>query len=123
MPIIKAADAPRFEVEGAQVIGLAAPSRGATQSGVWRVLLSAGAASPPHHFTHEEVFVAVRGHAIATVAGQETELAPGDALIVPPDTSFELANTAQETFEAVACLPTGAHVTVGDQTFVPPWAM
>ena len=34
-----------------------------------------------------------------------------------------ISNMAEETFEAVACLPTGAQVTVGDETFVPPWAM
>jgi mannose-6-phosphate isomerase-like protein (cupin superfamily) len=122
MPIVKAADAPHFETYGAEVIGLAAPSRGASQTGVWRVLLKPGSASPLHHLSHEEVFVAIRGRAIVTISGEESELDAGDALIVPPGTPFVLANAADETFEAVVSLPAGALGTVGAETFVPPWA-
>jgi mannose-6-phosphate isomerase-like protein (cupin superfamily) len=104
------------------VIGLAAPSRGASQTGVWRVLLNPGSASPLHHLTHEEVFVAIRGRAIVTISGEKQELDAGDALIVPPETPFVLANNARETFEAVVCLPTGARGNVAGETFVPPWA-
>jgi mannose-6-phosphate isomerase-like protein (cupin superfamily) len=122
MPVIADKDAPRFDAEGTHVVAFASPSRGATDTCVWRVLLDPGASSPEHELEREEVFVALGGTARATIAGQASDLPAGDALIVPAGVPFTLANDGDEPFEAVVCLPVGARATVGGQAFVPPWA-
>ena len=52
MPVVKTADAPRFEIEGTEVIGLAAPSRGATQTGGARIQEHPPDASPHGRSRH-----------------------------------------------------------------------
>ena len=51
------------------------------------------------------------------------QLGAGEALIVPADETFELANPHDEAFEAVAVMPVGGRATLpGGDPFVPPWA-
>ena len=122
MPVIADKDAPRFEAGGTHVVGFASPSRGATDTCVWRVTLDPGASSPEHTLEREEVFVALTGSARATVDGHAGELAAGDALIVPAGVPFTLANPSADPFDAIVCLPVGARATVDGKAFVPPWA-
>ena len=122
MPVIRAADAPTFDLPGIQFIGLAAPSRGATESAVWIVTIEPGTPGTPHQLTREEVIVAIEGTAKATVGGVEYELAAGGAVIVPARTDFSLANPYDTRFRAVAVLPVGAGATIAGDTFIPPWA-
>jgi mannose-6-phosphate isomerase-like protein (cupin superfamily) len=122
MTVITAQDAPTFEVEGTKVVGLAAPSRGATHTCAWRLTLAAGAASPPHALTHEEVFVALRGRVQARYDDAVEEVGAGGALIVPAGVQFTLVNPGEEPFEAVALLPVGGRATVGGEEITPPWA-
>jgi quercetin dioxygenase-like cupin family protein len=124
MPVITAHDAPTFELGGTHVTGLASPSRGATHTSVWRLTLAAGAASPPHALTHEEVFVALRGRLEVRYATGETEsVEAGGALIVPAGVEFTLVNPGDEPFEAVATLPVGGSATVAGEEVTPPWAV
>jgi hypothetical protein len=51
MPIITGADAPRFTLPGLTFIGLAAPSRGARENAVWRLIMEPGVLPVPHHMT------------------------------------------------------------------------
>ena len=121
-PLIPAANAPTFTLPGIEFTGLAAPSRGATESAVWIVRIEAGTAGVPHQLTREEVFVVLEGRARATVNGADYDLAAGDGFIVPPFTNFALANPYAESFRAVAVLPVGGGGVVDGDTFVPPWA-
>jgi mannose-6-phosphate isomerase-like protein (cupin superfamily) len=124
MPVISHAAAPRFDDGGTHVIGLASPSRGATETSAWRLRLDAGASSPPHSVDREHIFVALAGTATATFAGDEIEeVAAGGALVVPADTEFVLTNPGPEPFEAVVLLPVGGRATVGGERFIPPWAV
>ncbi|HVD16831.1 MAG TPA: cupin domain-containing protein [Actinomycetota bacterium] len=123
MALIPGATAPTFTMPGLAVTGLAAPSRGATQTSVWRLTLDPGADGSEHILDREEVFVVLAGRAVATIDGDEHQLRPGDALVVPPDRPFSLANPHGESFEAVAALPVGGRVHLpGGNPFVPPWA-
>jgi quercetin dioxygenase-like cupin family protein len=123
MPVIPAANAPSFTMPGLAVTGLAAPSRGATETSVWRLTLASGAAGSEHTLDREEIFVVLAGRAVATIDGDEHHLRPGDALVVPPHRPFSLANPHGESFEAVAALPVGGRVHIpGSHPFVPPWA-
>lgn len=123
MPYIAAADAPTFEIPGATFTGLASPSRGSEDNAVWRLTLHPGAPGVPHQLSREEIFVALSGHATASLGGNSINLNPGDALVVPAFTDFSLANASDKAFEAVVVLPAGARGMVEDGApFVPPWA-
>ena len=77
----------------------------------------------PHSVDREEIFVALAGRAVATVAGREQPVEAGEALIVPAGETFDLANPHDEPFEAVAVMPVGGRATIpGGEPFVPPWA-
>lgn len=124
MGLISAEAAPRFEMHGAEFTGLAAPSRGARETSVWRVRIAAGTPAVTHRLTREEVLVALSGRALVTLAGERFDFSAGAAVIVPPDTDFALANESAEPFEAVAILPVGGMAQVGNAApFTPPWAV
>jgi mannose-6-phosphate isomerase-like protein (cupin superfamily) len=120
--LIAAAAAPTFTLPGIEFTGLAAPSRGASESSVWMVRIGPGTPGTPHRLTREEVIVAVEGRARATVGGVDYELEAGGAVIVPPRTEFALANPYAEPFTAVAVLPVGGAAEMNGETFIPPWA-
>jgi len=123
VPVIPGATAPTFSLPGLVVTGLAAPSRGATETSVWHLVLEPGALGVEHSMDREEVFVAVAGRALATVGGGEAPLAAGDALVVPAGRRFSLANPSAEPFRAVVALPVGGRASMpGQAPFVPPWA-
>ncbi len=109
MPIVRESDAPRFQLPGLTVRGLASPRRGAAETCVWRIQLAPGAPAVPHSCTREEVFVATAGGA-------------GDALIVPSGVLFALGNPTAEPFEAIVTLPVGGQAVTAEATFTPPWA-
>jgi quercetin dioxygenase-like cupin family protein len=124
MPIVKAAAAPQFELPFLKVDGLAAPSRGARETCVWRLTLAPGAPGAVHSVDHEEVFVVLAGRATATLGADAIPLAPGDALIVPAGEAFALANPGDEPFVAIAALPVGGRATQPHgQPFAPPWTV
>jgi quercetin dioxygenase-like cupin family protein len=122
MPIIASSTAPQFTLPGLTVTGLAAPSRGARETCVWRLALAAGTPGAEHTVDHEEIFVALTGRAVATIDGIRHDLAPGDALIVPANQAFSLANPHGEVFEAIAVLPVGGLAAMpSGAPFPPPW--
>lgn len=122
MPVIPSSSAPQFTLPGLTVTGLAAPSRGARETCVWRLALAAGAPGTLHTVDHEEIFVVLAGRAVAIVDGERAELSPGDALIVPAQQPFSLANPHGEVFEAIAVLPVGGRAAMpAGAPFAPPW--
>src|SRR5690349_3642457 len=122
MPIIQHATAPRFELPGLTIHGLASPGRGARETCVWRLSLAAGNPGLPHAVSREEIFVATAGTAEVTLDGVTSELRAGDALIVPRGVTFALANRSEQPFEAVVSFPVGGQAITADGTFTPPWA-
>ena len=123
MTVITPHPAATFDIPGVTFTGLAAPSRGSRETAVWRLRMGPGTPANPHRLTREEIIVAIAGHARVTIAGVESELAAGAAVIVPPDTDFALFNPGPDPFEAVAVLPIGGQAGVaGEPPFTPPWA-
>ena len=121
--LITAADSPVYELGGLTVTGLAAPSRGARETSVWRLQLAPGTDGVPHRVDREEIFLALAGHATVTIAGQPHTLSAGAAIIVPPHTDFSVANPGADPFEAVCVLPIGGRAAYpGGEPFTPPWA-
>jgi quercetin dioxygenase-like cupin family protein len=122
MPIIRSSAAPQFTIPGLTVTGLAAPSRGARETCVWRLRLAANTPGTLHSVDREEIFVVLSGRATATLDDDTLELAPGDALIVPAQHPFSLANPNAEAFEAIAVLPVGGLAAMhAGAPFAPPW--
>ncbi|MBI3791093.1 MAG: cupin domain-containing protein [Gemmatimonadetes bacterium] len=123
MPTIPAASAPRFALPGAQFTGLAAPSRGATETAAWIVEVAPHAPGAPHQVTREEVFVAIEGAAEFTIAGERHAVSAGGAVVVPALTDFSLANPHAQPFRAVVAFPVGGEALLpSGERFTPPWA-
>jgi len=122
MPLIMTQSSPVFELPFLEVTGLAAPSRGAQETCVWRLTLAPGAPGTVHSMDREEIFVAFEGRAIVAIDDQEIDLRAGDAFIVPAGTMFSLANPTAEPFSGVALVPVGGRATLlGGEPFSPPW--
>ena len=123
MPLIRAADAPTFEIPFMTATGLAAPRRGSNENSVWRFTIAPCSPGAEHAVTREEIFVALAGRAAVTVDGETRDFTAGDALVVPPDVPFKIAVDGDTPFEAVAILPVGAQAYLpGEAPFSPPWA-
>lgn len=124
MPLIRAENAPKFTLPGLHVTGLAAPSRGARETSVWRLRLEPDAPGAAHSVDREEIFVALSGRALATLGEERVELKAGDALVVPAGRTFSLAGVGSEAFEAVALVPVGARASMAEgEPFAPPWTL
>jgi quercetin dioxygenase-like cupin family protein len=122
MPLITTPMSPVFELPFLSVTGLAAPSRGAQETCVWRLTLPPGAPGTTHSVNREEIFVALEGRATVAIGGEELDLCAGDTLIVPAGEPFALANPGSEPFLAVAVLPVGGQAVMpGGEPFSPPW--
>jgi mannose-6-phosphate isomerase-like protein (cupin superfamily) len=123
MSVISAAGAPEFTLPHATFTGLASPSRGAKENAVWRVVVAPGSPGGRHYLSHEEIFVAIKGSALAHIGDVEHVVNPGDALVVPKEVEFNLTNPHAEPFEAVVVFPVGGKANLpGGEPFTPPWA-
>ncbi|MVU79313.1 cupin domain-containing protein [Nocardia sp. ET3-3] len=123
MPLITAAEAPRFENDHATFVGLAAPSRGSTENCAWRLTIKPGVDAPPHALDREEIFVALSGGMTVTMGEDVFRVEAGDALVVPAHQMFAMANPGEEPFEALVVLPVGGQGLIpGQDPVVAPWA-
>lgn len=123
MPIHHKAEQATHEMHGARFTTLASPSRDSTTTSIWRVDLTPGTAGTPHEVTAQEVLYVCAGHARVRLANEETEVGPGDCVIVPPDTPFVLEAVGTSDFSAICCFPAGSRARLADgREFTPPWA-
>ena len=123
MPLLHPSEHQSFEMSGTRFTGLAAPSRGASETATWRLNVQPGTPGTPHRVTREEIFVALAGTAQATVNGEVLDIPAGGTLIVPASSTFALGNPYDAPFEAIAIFPIGGEFIVGDAApFTPPWA-
>ena len=123
MPVLTAPAAPTHDLGGTRFTSLATPSRGATDTAVWKVEILPGTPATPHALTREEVFVVLEGKASVRIAGNAGQAEAGDAIVVPPGTEFELANVGAGPLRLLCCLPVGGQARLADgSTFTPPWA-
>lgn len=124
MPVIPAPAAPTHDLDTTHFTSLATPSTGSGEASVWRVEIEPGTPATPHSLTREEVFVVLEGTAGVRLGRGETEVAsPGDAVVVPPDTRFEIAPLGDDTLRMLCWLPVGGQARTDDgSVFTPPWA-
>jgi quercetin dioxygenase-like cupin family protein len=122
MAVITGADAPSQEMNGVTFTSLTSPSRGSQETSVWRIEVPPGTPAAPHELTREEILVVVAGRAEVQLGEERFGAAAGDTIVVPPATTFALANAGDEPVRAIVCLPVGGQAVLGGETFTPPWA-
>jgi uncharacterized RmlC-like cupin family protein len=122
MHVIRAAEAPRFQLPGVEFTGLAAPSRGCTGLCTWKLTVHPGVGGgEPHTLDRDEVFMVVNGTVQLAPGGDK--LGPGDAAGVPAGEPIALTNLGEETAELYVAIAAGFTGTMADGTKVqPPWA-
>ena len=123
MAIIRATEAPKFQLPGFTFTGLLSPSRGATEICTWLIEIEPGAHGQAHWLDHEEIFVVLAGTMTGSVNNEAFELHVGDAMSLPAHALFDPSNTDTEPALVMACLPVGAKGTAADgrELGVPPW--
>ena len=124
MPIIRAEQAPHFDLDGFHFLGFTSPSRGATELCTWQLAVDPGAISEAHRINREEVFLPLEGSLSIIVDGEEIKVLPGDAYAVPAHSLFQVANLSNEAVRALVCLSAGFIATSADgrEIGTPPWA-
>ena len=123
MHVIRAAEAPVFELPGVTFTGLAAPSRGSAGLCTWRLSVSPGLQSPePHTLDHDEVFVVTSGRIRLTPDGDPA--GPGDAVVVPAGHPIQLVNPDPSPAEVIVAIRAGftGKAADGSDIATPPWA-
>jgi quercetin dioxygenase-like cupin family protein len=121
--ILRAAEAPRFELPGVTFYAMAAPSRGSGQVCTWRVVVAAGhEPDQAHTLDRDEVFLVTAGS--LRLGPDGPVLVAGDAAVVPAGRPIAVANPRDEPAEAVVAIAAGFTATMADGTTVgtPPWA-
>ncbi|HSS39666.1 MAG TPA: cupin domain-containing protein, partial [Polyangia bacterium] len=101
-----------------------APSLGSAETCVWQITLAPATPGTPHSVDREEIFVGVSGQAHVELDGADTQIDPGDALVVPAGRTFSLSNPGAVPFVALAVAPVGAQAVLPDGvSFSPPWTL
>jgi mannose-6-phosphate isomerase-like protein (cupin superfamily) len=122
MTVIRAAEAPRFQLPGVEFTGLAAPSRGSAGLCTWRLTVDAGLVQKESHtIDRDEVFMVLSGTVQITPDGEK--LGPGDAVVVPAGEPIQLSNLGDTPAELYVAITAGFTGTLTDGTpITPPWA-
>ena len=123
MPVLAAPPAATHVLDYARFTSLATPTRGSTETSVWRVEIAPGHPLVPHTLTREEVFIVLAGRARVQLGDAVTQADPGDAIVVPADTLFALDVVGNEPLHAICCMPVGGAAQLADgTTILPPWS-
>jgi mannose-6-phosphate isomerase-like protein (cupin superfamily) len=122
MTVIRAAEAPRFQLPGVEFTGLAAPSRGSAGLCSWRLTVDVGLVGKESHtIDRDEVFMVLSGTVRVTPDGET--LGPGDAIVVPAGEPIQLSNLGDTQAELYVAITAGFTGTLADGTAItPPWA-
>lgn len=107
MIVIRNADRRRTETPNGVMTTLASPTQGGAGQAVWRVEMPAGASGPQHAFDTEQVWTVLDGGATIELAGEPTEVAAGDTIVLPADVPRRVVADAEHGFAAIAAAPAG----------------
>ena len=104
--VTRLAEVQDFTLGGIRLYGLATPSRGTHQVEVWLSRMEAGAETPPHSHSGEEVIVVLRGRGEARRIGVETITFEAPcSIILPAFEIHQIANTGGDVMELIAAIP------------------
>jgi mannose-6-phosphate isomerase-like protein (cupin superfamily) len=122
MQVIRAAEAPRFQLPGLEFTGLAAPSRGSGKVCTWKLTVDPGVrGDTAHTLDSDEVFMVLSGSVQITPEG--AALGAGDAAAVPAGEGISITNLGETPAEIHVVINAGFTATMPDgSTLQPPWA-
>ena len=121
MTIIRADQAPTFELPGVRFTGYAAPSRGCAEVCTWQITVSPDQEPGPHTLDRDETFLVLEGRLRVTPDGED--LGPGDVAVVPAGETIAVVNPGSVPARAYVAIGAGFTATTSDgQTIQPPWA-
>jgi quercetin dioxygenase-like cupin family protein len=124
MPILKLHDAPRFDLNGVLIRGLASPSRGATETMTYRLELGGGQRLPEHAHDHQEVSHVVSGRWTVSIDGEETTLGTGDTVVIPVGVKHSSRTDDGDEAVILTAMPVGTLMIRADGERVsPPWGV
>lgn len=115
MTVLAQANIETFNLPGLTHQTLANLTRGTYTMEVWRQTLAAGAVTPWHRHSCEEVIVILSGRGECRTSGHTETFGPNATLIVESDAVHQLVNTGDEPLELIAVLGM-TPVTVLDAT-------
>ncbi len=115
MTVLPHADIETFRLPGLVHQTLATLTRGTYTMEVWRQTLAAGAVTPWHQHSCEEVIVILAGHGECRMPGHTETFGPNATLIMESDAVHQIANTGDEPLELLAAMGM-TPVTVLDAT-------
>jgi mannose-6-phosphate isomerase-like protein (cupin superfamily) len=122
MQVIRANEAPTFQLPGVTFTVLASPSHGSPGLCTWKLTVDPGAGGDqPHTLDRDEVFMVLSGTVQVTPDGEKLE--PGDAVVVTAGEPIQLTNLGDGVAELHVAITAGFTGTMADGTTVqPPWA-
>lgn len=123
MHLIRACDAPVFDLPGITFTALAAPSRGSGQVCAWLLTVDAGLESPEAHtLDRDELFLVVEGEVRLAPGGPVA--GPGDVVVVPAGEPIQLENPGTVPARVHVAITAGFTATTADGAAIgtPPWA-
>ena len=122
MSVLTAPATPTHDLGGARFTSLATPSRGATDTSVWKVEILPGTPTTPHSLTREEVFVVLEGAASVRIAGNRSHAAASDAIMVPANANSSWPTPVPGRCDCCAVCRSAAKPVSPTADFTPPWA-
>ena len=122
MQVIRAAEAPRFQLPGLEFTVLAAPSRGSGQVCTWKLTVDPDVRGDiPHTLDSDEVFMVLSGTVQITPDG--AAVGAGDAVVVRAGEPISITNLGGTPAEIHVVITAGFTATMPDGTTMqPPWA-
>ena len=121
MSIIRADQAPTFELPGVRFTAYAAPSRGSAELCTWQITVAPDQEPTSHTLDRDETFLVLEGRLRVTPDGED--LGPGDVVVVPAGETIAVVNPGSVPARAYVAIGAGFTATTHDgQTIQPPWA-
>jgi mannose-6-phosphate isomerase-like protein (cupin superfamily) len=104
------ADAPAFTTkDGSEIRELLAHRNSCVRhQSLAEARLPPGKATAPHfHPLTEEIYYLLEGHGRMKVEGDVREVAPGDAIAIPPGARHQITNIGEQTLRFLCCCAPG----------------
>lgn len=121
MPVARSTDDPTFDLSGNTITAFASPSRGATETIMYRIDLPAGAVLPSHRHDHEEVLHILSGAVTSVLGGEEHLVRAGDTVMIPAGTVHH-AVAGDEAAVLLVAMPVGTLFIRDEEAgAIPPW--
>lgn len=122
MAVVSAPQGFTHELPHARFASLATPSRGSTETALWRVELLPNTPAQPHSLTREELFYVLAGSAQVVMDGSTQVARTGDVIVIPKDTEFAISSATDQSVELLCCFPVGGQARLQGALLTPPWA-